>query len=158
MSEEDIGRRARTLADGALHDSVTITALLETVDDGGHLHDGPPIEYLDADEQPHFYFDNTVKGISTGTRFLGKRPDPDAGTVILLTERRSLAVVGREAGDLTFSIPHDELEEAGYATTRRNGRLVLRAADTYHLWVRRSVAEETLADAAAFLAGGGDPD
>jgi hypothetical protein len=158
-AEADIGRRARRLAEGARHDGVTITGLLETVADGGHLYGDPPIEVLDPDEQPHFLFTNEVTGVSEGRRWGGTKPDPDGGTVLLVTDRRVLAVVGREDGDIEFSVPLADVETVEYATARTKGRLTVTTADTtYHCWVHRSVEESALAAAAAFVRAGGDLD
>lgn len=156
---EDIGRRARRLADGAVHASVTTSALLETVDDDGFLYGGPPIDHLEAGEQPHFLFHTEVKGVSTGTRFGGTKPDPDGGGVVVVTDRRVLGVVGRVDGDIEFAVPLEAVTAVDSATARTKGRLTVETDETrYHFWVHRTVSSEPLATAAAFVEAGGDPE
>lgn len=149
---EDIGRRATRLAQRAAHDSVTISGLLETADDGGSLYDGPLLEWLGDGEQPQFLFTNEVKGVSTGSRFGGTKPDPRGGGVVLVTDRRVLGLVGREDGDIEFSVPLEEVESVEYATARTKGRLTVDTEETrYHFWVHRTVPEDALESAAKYI-------
>lgn len=153
---EDVGRRARDLAAAAVHDSVTVTGLLSTVADGGHLHDAPPLAHLEPGERPEFLFRNGVKGVGTGWRVGSTRPDPDAGTVVLVTDRRVVGVVGRERGDVVFAVPHADATAATSRTQLLKARLTVETADErYHFWVDRRVSRDALDAAAEYVERGG---
>jgi len=150
MNEQQIVDRATTLAEMAPHESVT-TAILagkegrfSTVTP---LHEAP-VTYLESAEAPAYVLTNGKRGVGRGTKRNTLKPTDDRRTVILVTGRRTLCLIGRESTDEVIEVPHESVAGAAYKTGFRANRLALRTPrKIYHCWVHRKV-EESLLDAA----------
>lgn len=96
MNEQQVVDRASTLAEMALHDSVTSTILAGR--EGRFSTVAPlsnaPVTYLEAAEAPAFNQTNGKRGIGRGTKRNKVSPAKERRTVILVTGRRTLCPVG----------------------------------------------------------------
>lgn len=150
---DDPGKRALALVEDALHSSITVSRLLSTAADGGYVFDDPPIDRLRDGEQPHFAYYNRLKGISVGSRWGSMRPDVDGGTLILITDERILTLIGREDGDLEFSLPYESVKECWYNDGRLKKRILIETdEDRYHLWISPKVGITSIEKGAAYVA------
>jgi len=153
MSDGSPLDRAMTLAEMAPHASVTVGVLAgrEESFPGGRLHE-PPVTRLDGTEAPAYVLTNEKRGIGLGTKRNTTSPAGDRGTVILVTDRRTLCLVGGTEEDSAIEVPHDAVVAASYHTGLLATRFVLRTPrKQYHCWAKRSTAESLLAEAAEYV-------
>lgn len=160
---DDRRERARALVERATHGSVTEEILLGEgqFSNSFYLYDRPAIDHLDDGELVHFAFYNEMKGIGVGGKRDTRTPDEGGVTVILLTDRRVLAVIGRREADERLAVPYDVVTGADYSTGIMKSRIAVETRDTtYHLWIDSGYDEAALEAAADFVAGaatGGTP-
>ncbi|WP_181686277.1 hypothetical protein [Halorhabdus salina] len=155
MTDQQILDRALTLAEMAPHDSVSMATLAGRE---GRFTDlppvnEPPITHLEGSEAPAFLLTNAKRGIGRGSKRNTVSPDGDFRTIVVVTGRRTLCLIGQQSGDETIEIPHESVAGVDYSTGFRGHRLELRTPrQAYHCWVHRKTAESTLSEAAAFIA------
>lgn len=121
----------------------------------GYFHDAPLIHRLEPDETLQYVVENTGKGLAT-TDTVDERlqPDGDYRTAALITDRRTLFVIGQEGGDLERSVPHAEVLEASGSTAILSSKLVLRTRDAdYRMYLSRSGEVADIADYVSAQAG-----
>lgn len=149
MSERSGRERAVMLAEMAPHPSVTVGLL---ADEDGLLAGDPPVTYLDGTEAPAYALTNGKRGIGIGTKRNCTQPDGDRGTVILVTDRRTLCLVGSAEGDQSIEVEHDTLADVQYHTGLIANRLVVETPrKCVHCWVDRTVDEEMLDAVTAYV-------
>lgn len=154
MTEQSVLDRAMMLADMAPHESVTIGVLAgrEGVFPDSRLAEEPPVTYLENTEAPAYVLTNEKRGIGLGTKRNRTKPDDDRGTVVMVTGRRTVCLVGQDDGDAVFSIPHETLSAVNYNSGLLAKRLVLESPRArYHLWVDRGTDAAVLDQAAAYV-------
>ena len=154
MTEQPGQTRANLLAQMASHPSVTTDVLAGTERQfqSGRLSGQPPVAYLEESEAPAYVLTNQKKGIGLGTKRRTTTPDRKRGTVVLVTGRRTLCLVGQEADDEVISVPHRAVASVSPHSGLLSNRLELRTPrKAYHCWVERSAPDSLLADAAAFI-------
>ncbi|WP_415381538.1 hypothetical protein [Halosimplex sp. TS25] len=153
MSDGSPLDRAMTLAEMAPHASVTVGVLAgreESFPDG-RLHQ-PPVTRLDGTEAPAYVLTNGKRGIGLGTKRNTTKPAGDRGTAIVVTDRRTLCLVGGDEADSVIEVPHDSVVAASYHTGLLATRFVLRTPrKQYHCWAKRSTSESLLAAAAEYV-------
>jgi hypothetical protein len=153
MGEQSVQERAELLAQMAPHPSVSATALAGQ-DDGG---DGsglvnPPMTYLDDGEAPAYLFTNTKRGVALGTKQNRSEPADGRGTVILVTGRATLCIVGGESRDNGVRIRHQLVEEVTYHSGFLTNRLEIQTADRrYHCWIDRGIEDQHVEDATSYI-------
>lgn len=146
--------RANLIAQMAPDDSVTTDILAddERQFEDGRLAAAPPIDYLDESESPAYVLTNSKKGIGLGTKGNTVSPDSNRGTVIMITGRRTICLVGQDGDDQTYSIPHDAIAWVSYHTSFFSNRLELRTpAKGYHCWADRTTPETLLSDISDYI-------
>lgn len=154
MADEPGVTRAHMLAQMASSKSVSTDVLAneEREFPESRLADDPPVAYLEEGEAPAFVLTNQKRGIGLGAKRSTVEPDSDRGTVFLVTGRRTLALVGREDGDVTYSLPHDSVAWVSAHTGLLANRLELRTpSKAYHCWADRTVSGSMLDDIVAFV-------
>jgi len=145
--------RAETLAEIAPND--TVTAPLLSGAEGRFatppLHE-PPVSYLEPAESPAYVLSNGKRGIGLGSKQNTVAPSRGHETVVLVTGRRTLCLVGQGSTDRVVEIPHEDVAAASYKTGFRAHRLALKTPrNIYHCWVTRRTDEETLAAVTTFI-------
>jgi hypothetical protein len=146
--------RANLLAQMATDDSVTTDLLADAERQfpDGRLSGDPPLAYLDDSEAPAYVLTNTKRGIGVGSKRNTVTPDADRGMVVLITADRVVCLVGQEADDQTYSIPHSAIAWVSPHTGLFANRLELRTPSrAYHCWVQRSASESLLTDVTDFI-------
>jgi hypothetical protein len=109
------------------------------------LFDGPVIGALDADEKPHLMLYHGRKGIEVVEREQSVTPDAGGVTVVTVTDRRTLVLVGRRSGDRQLSLRHDDVDAGEYSTGILKHRLTLEANGlTYRMWINSGYDEKDL--------------
>jgi hypothetical protein len=97
---------------------------------GKYLEDGPAIEAVGADERVHFVVTNRKQGIAmTGETTSHAIPDRGYQTVVVVTDRRVIALVGQSAGDERFTLDISEITAVSATAGRRTSRLAIDRAD-----------------------------
>ncbi len=138
----------------APHPSVSVGVLAgreESFPDG-RLHD-PPVTYLDGTEAPAYVLTNRKRGVGLGTKRNTTSPAAGRGTVVVVTDRRTLCLVGGKADDTLVEVPHESVADVSYRTGLLANRFVLRAPHKqYHCWASRGTDESLLADATEYVA------
>ncbi|WP_232342959.1 PH domain-containing protein [Halosimplex litoreum] len=153
MTEGSALDRAMTLAEMAPHPSVTVGVLAgrEEAFPEGRLH-RPPVTRLDGTEAPAYVLTNAKRGIGLGTKRNTTKPAGDRGTAVVVTDRRTLCLVGGDEEDSVVEVPHDSVVAASYHTGLLANRFVLRTPrKQYHCWAKRSTSESLLAAAAEYV-------
>lgn len=153
MTDRSVMDRAMTLAEMAPHTSVTVGALagLEGTFPDSRLHE-PPLTYLEDTEAPAYVLTNAKRGIGLGTKRNTTKPAGDRGTIVLVTGRRTLCLVGREDEDEQVEVPHDAVADVSCHTGWLASRFVLRTPrKQYHCWVGRDTEAATLDQAAEYV-------
>jgi hypothetical protein len=127
MTEGSALDRAMTLAEMAPHPSVTVGVLAgrEERFPDGRLHD-PPVTHLDGTEAPAYVLTNEKRGVGLGTKRNTTKPAGDRGTAVVVTDRRTLCLVGGESEDTAIEVPHESVVAASYHTGLLATRFVLR--------------------------------
>jgi hypothetical protein len=154
MAEESNVTRAHMLAQMASSKSVTTDVLADEERQfaDARLAEDPPVSYLAKGEAPAFVFTNTKRGIGLGAKRSTVEPDKNRGAAFLITGRRTIALVGQDDGDVTYSLPHESVAWAAGHTGFLANRLELRTpAKAYHCWVDRSVPSSVLDEAVSFI-------
>lgn len=153
MRDRAVYDRAETLAEIAPSDSVT-APLLSGADgqfETPPLHE-PPVSYLEPAESPGYVLSNAKRGIGLGSKRNTVSPSRSHETVVLVTGRRVLCLVGQESTDQVIEIPHESIAEVSYRTGFRAHRVALKTPrNIYHCWVTRGTDEELLASVTAFI-------
>jgi len=124
-----VGQISNVTEDGELP-----AALTETVKSGFHsgeyLADRPAIEYVASNETVEYVVTNRKQGIAiAGETTRHVLPDSRYDTVVLVTERRVIALVGKVGGDEHLTLDLAELTDVKTESDRRTGELILRRAD-----------------------------
>jgi len=154
MTDGEIADQAFTLAEMASDDSVTLAVLAGR--EGRFSRDEPvneaPVTYLEGTEAAAFVLTNGKRGIGLGVKNNTIEPTGDFRTIVLVTGRRTLCLVGRADGDEIIEIPHDSVAEVRYSTGFRKHRFVLRTPESaYHCWVHRKTDEAVLEAVTEFV-------
>jgi tetratricopeptide (TPR) repeat protein len=97
----------------------------------GYLADEPAIALVEDAETVQYVLTNRKRGVSveSGDSTSHVRPDGSHRTVVVVTDRRLLVLVGREEGDERTSIDFEEITGVEARCGRRNGRLTVTRAD-----------------------------
>ncbi len=153
MTDRATYDRAETLAEIAPSESVTAPLLAGA--EGRFatppLHE-PPVSYLEPAESPAFVLSNAKRGVGLGSKRNTVAPSGDHETVVLVTGRRTLCLVGQESTDRVIEIPHESIADAEYKTGFRAHRVALSTPQNiYHCWVSRKTDEDLLASVTAFI-------
>lgn len=139
--------RAERVASASEHDPVTESLLLGTgrFSRTFYLHEDPVVAYLDEDERVFYAFYNEMKGVEVGEDRDPVTPDNNGLTVVLVTDRRVLVLVGREDGDREYSLHYDTVTDATFASGDLHDRLVVETTEaTYHCWINTRFDERNL--------------
>jgi len=139
--------RAREVAAASDHAGVTAGLLGGTgrFSSTFYLFDDPAVAYLDTDELVHFGFYNEMKGVGIGEPDDTYVPDKSGVTIVLVTDRRVLALVGREEGDHEVSLHYDTVTGARFEVGDLHDRLVIETvSDTYHCWINSRFGPDDL--------------
>ncbi|MHC3379956.1 hypothetical protein [Haloarcula sp. H-GB5] len=151
---EDVTKRAETVAEMAPGDSVTVGVLAgykSRFSESPPLNN-PPLTYLDGAEAPAYLLTNGKRGIGRGTKRKTDSPVGDRRTVILVTGRRTLCLIGKDEDDEVIEIPHEAVADVTTKSGFRAHRLALRTPrKMYHCWVHRKTDKTTLNEAAEFI-------
>ena len=154
MVDRQSVERAETLAEMAPDDSVTVAVLagFEGRFTSATPLAEPPVTYLEDAEAPAYVLTNGKRGIGLGSKRNTVSPARDRRTVLLVTGRRTLCLVGGDSEDEVISVPHESVAQVEYHTGFRRHRLVLRTPrQLYHCWVHRRVNEQLLAATTEFI-------
>lgn len=147
MNDSAVADRAFTLSEMSSDDSVRMSVLAGRE---GRFADteptsDPPVTYLEATEAPMFLLTNGKRGIGLGVKNNTVTPDRGLRTVVLVTGRRTLCLVGQDDGDEVIEVPHESVAATSYSTGFRKHRLVLRTPrSAYHCWVHRKTDTDLL--------------
>mgnify|MGYP000156247613 CR=1 FL=1 len=155
MTDSGVADTAFTLAEMTSNDSVTMALLAGR--EGRFTKESPlndpPVTYLEGTEAPAYALTNAKRGIGRGVKTNTVTPDGDYRTVVLVTGRRTLCLVGKATGDEVIEIPHDAVAAVSYSRGLRKHRLVLRTPESaYHCWVHRKTDTALLEDVTDFIA------
>jgi hypothetical protein len=154
MTDSDVAERAFVLAEMASDDSVTMSVLAGRegrFSEQAPLND-PPVTYLEETEAPVFVLTNGKRGIGRGVKSNTIAPDSDFRTVVLVTGRRTLCLIGQADGDSAISVPHESVAAVRYSTGFRKHRLVLQTPESaYHCWVHRKTETAVLDEVTDFV-------
>jgi hypothetical protein len=154
MTDRRVVDRAFTLAEMAPHRSVTMDLLAGRegrFSESPPLNE-PPITYLEQTEAPAYILTNRKRGLGLGTKRNTVSPDGEYHTLVLVTGRRTLCLVGQDSGDEVIEVPHDTVVATEYKTGFRANRLVLRTPrKEYHCWVHRKTDATLLDQATSFI-------
>ena len=153
-----------TTGEGGLPDPLTETDV-GGVQSGAYLADGPAIDVVTDDETVAFVATNRTHGIAmTADTTRHALPDSRYRTVVVVTDRRVIGLVGRADGDKVVTLDVSAITEVTTTSERRTGQLTLVPADG-PTWTVRTGARglSALADylrqrcETAPTAGGGRP-
>ena len=153
MTDRATYDRAETLAEIAPNETVTAPLLAgaEGQFSTPPLHE-PPVTYLEPAESPAYVLSNAKRGIGLGSKRNTVSPDRGHETVVLVTGRRTLCLVGQASTDRVIEIPHESVANASYKTGFRAHRMALETPrNIYHCWVTRKTDEDLLAAVTAFI-------
>ncbi|MDS0283026.1 hypothetical protein [Haloarcula onubensis] len=91
----------------------------------GYLADDPAIALVEDDETMQYVLTNRKRGVTveSADETSQVRPDSNHRTVVVVTDRRLLVLVGRDDGDEQHSIDLSEVTGAASTAGRRNGQL-----------------------------------
>ncbi|WEL17333.1 Uncharacterized protein SVXHr_1159 [Halorhabdus sp. SVX81] len=154
MIDQRIVEKAETLAKMAPDDSVTAEVLAGRE---GRFSTttplaAPPVTYLQDTEAPAYVLTNKKRGIGLGSKRNTTSPTGERRTVILVTGRRTLCLVGGESDDEVIEIPHESVAKAAYSTGLRANRIALRTPrQQYHCWIHRKTTEALLDATTEFI-------
>lgn len=97
----------------------------------GYLADEPAIALIEDDETIQYVVTNRKRGVAIESGGSTTRVKPDRGhrTVVVVTDRRLLVVVGHADGDEHRTIGLEEVTEVAATTGRRNSTLTVTHAD-----------------------------
>jgi len=129
-------------------------ALTNTVksgfDSGEYLADRPAIAAVEADESVAYVVTNQKQGIAIrdGTT-RNVIPDSRYETVVVVTDRRIIALVGKMGGDKQLALDIEEIVDVSTTTTTRTGTLSI-DCDGGETWTIQTAASG-LSDVASYL-------
>lgn len=154
MTEQHHIDRALTLAEIAPNESVTISTLAG--EDGRFSStppsNEPPVSYLEPAEAPAFILANTKRGIGLGSKRNTVSPASDRESLVIVTGRRTLCLVGKQSTDEVIEVPHKSVAAAEVHTGFRAHRLALRTPrNIYHCWLNRRTDTDRIEAAATFI-------
>lgn len=144
---ESVEERAARVAAASDHHGVTEELLGGTgrFSTTFYLYDEPAVAYLEAGEHVHFGFYDEMKGIGVGEPEETYVPDNNGITIVLVTDKRVLALVGRSEGDHAVSMHYDTVTGARFEAGTFHDRLVVEtASETYHCWINPVFGDEEL--------------
>lgn len=154
MTDGGVADEAFTIAEMASDDSVTMAVLAgreSRFSKTAPLHE-PPVSYLDGAEAPAYVLTNAKRGIGLGSKGNTVEPEGDHRTVVLVTGRRTLCLIGQQDGDEVIEIPHESVAATRYSRGLRKHRLVLRTPQSaYHCWVHRKTDIDLLERVTEFI-------
>lgn len=117
-----------------------------------YLHEGPAVAHLDEGERPRFGFFDQTRGVGVGDDSKRHLPDTHGIAILLLTDRRVLALVGTGDGDRAVTLHYDVVTDVEYATGGFHHRLTVGTVEEdYHLWISPQFDESDLRGAAEFV-------
>lgn len=154
MSDSSARSRAEFVAQMAPHPSVSADVLADEEDqfDDARLVGQPPVSYLEGSEAPAYVLTNAKRGVAVGTKRNKTKPDKGRGTVVLVTGRRTLLLVGTSPEDTVIEVPHTDAAAVSYETGWLASRLELRTPQrAYHWWVGRNTTEDLLDATAEYI-------
>jgi hypothetical protein len=154
MADQSATERAEMMAQMAPHPSVTTEILLGGGPgfDGSRLVGDPPVAYLDDTEAPAYVLTDAKRGVAIGLKRDRTPPDDDRGTVVLVTGRRTLCLVGTRPDDTVVEIPHASVADVEYHTGFLANRLEIRTPDRiYHCWLDRGTDEDLLEQTTEYI-------
>lgn len=154
MTKDQLLSRALTMAELAPDQDIAVSTL--TGRSGQFSRDPPlaepPTTYLEPTEALAFVLANTKRGVRVGSSSDAITPSESRETLILVTGRRTLCLVGQSDSDVRVEIPHRNVERVSYKSRFRGYRLVLETGDTVvRCWINPDTSVDRLADAAAFV-------
>lgn len=127
------------LVNRAFHSSVTKKRLTETKPGltTRYLHDQPLIDYLEANEQPHFILAARNNSVSlTGGGAPSKPERSGTGMAMhMITGHRWLTVVANQNGDQQMSIPLSDIRDISIKTGGNRSHKITLSTDSYHVEV-----------------------
>ncbi|WP_277541774.1 hypothetical protein [Haloarcula laminariae] len=130
MGGQSVGQISNvSRGDSELPPALTRTAK-EGLRSGEYLADRPAIDAVAEDETVEYVMTNRERGIEiereTTTRVV---PDSRYETVVVVTDRRVIALVGKLGGDRKLTLDIAEITDVATTADRREGRLTLDCAD-----------------------------
>jgi hypothetical protein len=144
-----VAEQAEFVAQMAPHPSVTRAVL---ADEESRLAGQPPVTYLDDAEAPAYVLTNGKRGVALGTKRNQTTPDKGRGTVILVTGRRTVCLVGTAPDDEVGEVPHTDVAAVEYHTGLLAKRLELRTPQrSIHCWVGRNTESSLLEEVATYV-------
>jgi hypothetical protein len=156
MTDAQVADQAFTLSEMASDDSVTMSVLAGREGRYAEMRplNEPPVTYLAETEAPVYVLTNGKRGVGLGTKGNTVSPDGDRRTVILITGRRTLCLVGKRETDEVVEVPHDSIASVSYSRGLRKHRLVLQTpGSAYHCWVHRKTGTQLLDNVIEFVDG-----
>ncbi|MDS0282935.1 hypothetical protein [Haloarcula onubensis] len=122
---------------------------------GEYLADRPAIDAVEDDETVQFVVTNRKQGLRIrGGTTRHVLPDRRYETVVVVTDRRVLALVGKVGGDRQFALDISEITDVGTATKGETGLLTIERADGTTWGVH--TAASGLSEVAAYLRDASD--
>lgn len=115
----------------------------------GYLRDRPARSYLGDDETARFVVTNRKKGIVRDGAGDSERLRPDEGyrTIVVVTDRRVLLLVGRSGGDRSIFLNFADIDAVSVESGLRNGTITITQPDGTRYRVHCSAdGIETVAD------------
>ncbi|GAB6878233.1 hypothetical protein JCM17823_05070 [Halorubrum gandharaense] len=115
----------------------------------GYFADGPLVDHLDSTEQVEYALQNLTKGFVIGDENTKETVSPDTSfrTALLVTDVRLLFVVGKDGGDVTFSVPLEDCYDVEISTGILKNRITVHTtSNTYDMYVQKGTDVETVAD------------
>ena len=153
MSNKSPITRANLLAQMVSDPSVTTDVLAdqERQFEESRLAGPPPVDRLGESESPAYVLTNQKRGIGLGTKRRTEEPDKDRGTIVLVTGRRILCIVGSGPNDDEFEIPYESVASVTAHTGWLANRLEIRTPrKAYHCWADRN-SNDVVEAAAEFV-------
>lgn len=125
-----VSLQPKELAENALGDSIT-TDKLTHVGSGNitanYVHDKPIIEYLDNEEQPHYFLYNEMSGVKIGSKQIKSGWLDEYRNSMLVTDRGVHYFVGREKGDFHEFLPYESIDSVEAHTNWRRCYISLKS-------------------------------
>ena len=136
-------------------------ALLEKSENGGrfstgYFSDGPLTARLCEDEEVEFALQNLKRGlvVTEGGTQMRIPPGSNYRTVVLVTDRRLLFVVGRPDGDETFSVPFNRVCSMHDSRGVFKDRIRIQASDqTFDMYVKKGSPLNDIAEYVSTMSG-----
>ncbi|MBX0284918.1 hypothetical protein EGH22_01140 [Halomicroarcula sp. F28] len=97
----------------------------------GYLADEPAVALVEDDETMQYVLTNRKRGVTveSATETAQVKPDSSHRTVVVVTDRRLLVLVGRDGGDEQTSIALSTVTDVAATRGRRNGELAVERDD-----------------------------